>query len=1088
MPKLTTQLSQKLLNHFIAKQSFLKDYPEPGVVFLAIDSAFSDSHSRKIASDAVLAAVKSLSFDCVAGIASRGYIVSGMVANQFETKGEQFIQKVKVKGDPRFIQVGTKTEYSTDELQVLKGVIQKDKDYLLTDDLIATGGSVLSAIQLIRASGGQVKTVFVMTELVDFGARELLRQAGVELVSLLKFTKQDLQQLLALQKAYGDNKDDTLSYQLSYHTGELTPPLTVHVASQSPLKKDGTELAIHEIVNPLAIHLVGHDVTSGVPNQPRGYEETAKGALNRLIAMRGETQNEKNSILVSVENGLRYAEDEDCYYDFVHVIVDKDGVITTHTQDCCIVPNEIIQELDSEQNITWGEIAVRKGYAASANNPHKEAMFGCISREQHIHQALNQALKKINSQNENVMTISRTAKLNLHQSNKRFEQRGIVFSKPEEDKPQPTIDLYNHGCEWAIDSEKSKQNNFKVFETGDAFSFTSPQVKLDGANVNIHVGIKHEQYSPLVLLQEALQLCRTASEHGAKTITIALPEQYHPMLNPSDFNVLLVNLFKASGAGSIYFYDHQYKGKLAESTKTVSCNKKAILRYLQWNSQSTLDEKVAHHMRKHAVSRSLSQCDANQADITTLLNEDTAPAEIRIPDIKNPPHILLCCSANKPFALEIAASLKARGEIVKVYSIEGQGEKAIIPSDVKICGATVTIVQSTRPNPDNVEPSREYPINGREYQINGASSYLFEATIIARQAHLRGAEQVNLINPYQFSARSDKAEDNPKGRTGAYVQQNGLLLEAAGVNHVITAECHDPHTLSGTYTGKKIKGSAVQGLTVLSTEIAEQWLKSSPQGRLRLVTPDAGAAKRTKELTQTLKAILGDRLCESRVLGEKDRDSHKDDSAQINNLNSGSVDINAHDKYLITDDEAATCGTICQAIQNLKKQGAENISVAIVHNNMPLDWLLRQLCLARILTLGVSDLHFSDTQEMGTFAKNYDDLILTYSKMAALPPDEIETQVIAWFTKNMAECNASFESFKKMFSEISTRVSVHHLADAFVDKLTHKPAPKLTTLLNPNKTESVYTANTLFSSSHRATQPVAANETEIFPRNISAIS
>ena len=90
------------------------------------------------------------------------------------------------------------------------------------------------------------------------------------------------------------------------------------------------------------------------------------------------------------------------------------------------------------------------------------------------------------------------------------------------------------------------------------------------------------------------------------------------------------------------------------------------------------------------------------------------------------------------------------------------------------------------------------------------------------QAHLRGADKINLINPYQFSARSDKAENNPKGRTGAYVQQNGMLLKAAGVNQVITAECHDAHTMSGSYTGKNIKGSVVSALSVMSTRIASE--------------------------------------------------------------------------------------------------------------------------------------------------------------------------------------------------------------------------------------------------------------------------
>jgi hypothetical protein len=301
-----------------------------------------------------------------------------------------------------------------------------------------------------------------------------------------------------------------------------------------------------------------------------------------------------------------------------------------------------------------------------------------------------------------LMTINRVAKLNSHQSQKRYAQRGILFSTPAESKPKNTINLYNQGFQ-----EKAKQNDFKIFDTGDAFSIVSPEVEFNNANVNIHVGVKHKTYSPLVLLHEGLQLCRCAHEHGAKEITIALPEQYHPLLHPSDFNVLLINLFKASGAGSIYFYDQEYQGKLSEKITPLFCDKEPVMRYLDWNPQGTLDEKIAHHMRKHAVTRVLSQCEMNQIDVDKLMSEDTAPANIQVPAMKNPEHILLCCSANQPFAKEIAESLKARGENVKIYCIQGAGTQAMIPRDAKICGATVTIVQSTRPNPDNLDLARE---------------------------------------------------------------------------------------------------------------------------------------------------------------------------------------------------------------------------------------------------------------------------------------------------------------------------------------------------------------------------------------------
>lgn len=661
-------------------------------------------------------------------------------------------------------------------------------------------------------------------------------------------------------------------------------------------------------------------------------------------------------------------------------------------------------------------------------------------------------------------SISRTVRLTSNHRRNWYHKRGIIFAPIIEKQAhyEYVLHLHNQGCEWFVNLHEEQTNDFKVFSTGDAFSTISPTIILEKAYVTIHVGMKHKIYSPLVMLHEALQLCRTASEHGAKEITIALPEQYYFMFNPCDFNVLLADFFKASGADILYFYNDAYQGTFSENAKIITCSKKSMVHFLQGNERSSLDEKIMHNLRKKAFNHYVVSCEVNQTSITELFNQDLSFEYIQIPDIKSPPHILLCCSANQPFALEVAARLTARGESVQTYCIEGQGAHSTIPSNLKISGATVTIIQATRPNPDNLELAHDY-------QINGAAVYFFEAMMIARQAHFRGAAQINFVNPYQFNARSDKAEDNSNGKTGAYVQHNGLLVRTAGVNYVITAECHDPHTLSGTYTGKKIKGSAVQALTIMATQIAEQWFDSSPEGQLRLVTPDAGAATRTKKLTQILQAIMGKKLCESRVVGGKERNSHHDNSAFISTMDLGTIGINAIDKYLITDDEAATCSTICQAIQNLKKHNAQDISVAIVHNNMSLDWLLRQLCLARILILGVNDIHFSDTQEMGSLAKSYDHLIQTYAKMTALSINDIETLVCEWFKQNIAEVHVSYDSFKQVFSELSSRVFVHHLADAFVYKIISHGMPEVDRF-KAQKQDNVFILNTFFSGRHHVTQ------------------
>ncbi len=1153
-------LIQPILDQIIIKKSFINNYPKPGVVFLNIDYLLNDPVSRKMVSDAVLSVINPLSFDLVAGIASRGYIFSGMIANHFANVGEQLIQKVKSKDDPHFIQINTKTEYSSDALQVLKNTVQKGKKYLLTDDLIATGGSIMTAIKLIRECGGLVDKVFVMTELLDFGAREQLKKEGVELVSLLQFSNQDLQKLLLIQDCYAESPSTSLSYKLShYEKGEQillqtnkTSSLTVHLASQSSVKKEAAQLALSGMFDPLSIELVEHDAKSGVNSQPFGYEETLRGANNRIESIKDRIDNLNTSILVSMENGLRYSTSDNCYYDFVQIIVKKGDKTVSYIQDCCLVPTEIVNAISRNKDNcfqeTWGDVAKRMGLAKEANNPHQEACFGGISRSQHLFQtlckalgtlkenmieqtkseietkrlsfstlfhitgqasyslfalfqkalqylvqALSQVFKQLIGQKEpeierQQFNITRLVNLNHNKAKDNYAKKGILFAPSLESMTSKTINLYNQGCPvnaWNIPPEKVKRTNFKIFSTGDAFSILSPEVEVNGGNITIHVGVEHEHYSPLVLLQEALQLCRCTYEHGAREIIIALPEQFHPALYPNDFNLLLLDLFKASGANKVYFYDKNYQGNLDITTskaiipltvsqhtvpKDYQLSKNDLAAYLhianlhQANkTERNLDTQAMHFMRKNYLSRAWSKFARTETNLVEQLCDKNIPSKIDIPTLKAQPHVLLCCSANKALAEKIANDLRVHGESVKVYQIDGKAEKALIPEEAEICGSVVSIVQSTRPNPDNLDESQEY-------QINGASSYFFEAAMIARQAHLRGAKQINLINPYQFSARSDKAEDNPKGKTGAYVQQNALLLEAAGVNHVTTAECHDTHTMSGSYTGKNIRGSAVSALSVMSTRIAGEWLADPNRplkGQLRLVTPDAGAAKRTKELTQQLQAILGKKLSESRILGDKQRDSHQDDSALINSLNSGDVGINAEDKYLITDDETATGNTLCQAILNLKKSGAKDISVIIVHNNMPLDWLLRQLCLAKFLYLGVNDLHFSDTQEMGTLAKNYEDLINGYALKAKLSPQEIEKQILTWFKENIAEhfsdksndyLKKEFEQFKSTFNQFKDRIKVHSLASEFAKQVRTMPYVATPILREPNKDTSNYTS------------------------------
>lgn len=394
-------LTEELVTAIIQNRAIIKDYPKKGVNFIALDRLLNSKQIRHVISELVTQAISQQAFYGIVPIASRGYIFSGMLSRQKQDFREYLIQKIKTKGNGHYLQLDMQTEYSADALQIIKGSVKGGESYLVIDDLVATGGSLRTAIDLVRQSGGEVKTVFVMTELVDFPARKMLEQEGIELVSLLKFSDADLEEILKLQEAYHQSPQTPITYQLTHHqkghramkaANGGKSHLEVHLASGSALKKAATEQAFRQLMSPLNIDVYPHQVDSDVSEQPL-EQETMEGARHRLEKVECQLPDINDTVLVSIENGLRYIAEEDKYVDFVHVILKHRGQLYSVSQDCCEVPGDIITAIRKSElgefRETWGQAAQRLGLADSHQDPHLGPRFGGRSREHYVTQALS---------------------------------------------------------------------------------------------------------------------------------------------------------------------------------------------------------------------------------------------------------------------------------------------------------------------------------------------------------------------------------------------------------------------------------------------------------------------------------------------------------------------------------------------------------------------------------------------------------------------------------------------------------------------------------------------------------------------------
>jgi adenine phosphoribosyltransferase len=123
--------------------------------------------------------------DLVAGIEARGFVFAAALAQQIGA-GLLLIRKDgKLPGET--IAEDYALEYGTDRLAMHVDACAPGAKVHLVDDLIATGGSALAAVRLIRRAGAELVGASFVIDLPDLGGAERLRSEGVTVTTLLSF-------------------------------------------------------------------------------------------------------------------------------------------------------------------------------------------------------------------------------------------------------------------------------------------------------------------------------------------------------------------------------------------------------------------------------------------------------------------------------------------------------------------------------------------------------------------------------------------------------------------------------------------------------------------------------------------------------------------------------------------------------------------------------------------------------------------------------------------------------------------------------------------------------------------------------------
>ncbi len=148
------------------------DFPKKGIQFKDITTALKIPAVFKFTIDHIVRYYKAKGITKVVAIESRGFIVGGALAAKL---GAGFVP-IRKKGKlPAETYSRTYSlEYGEDTLEIHKDALEKDDIILLHDDLLATGGTTLASVDLIK--NFQIKEIYInyIVELDFLNGRELI--------------------------------------------------------------------------------------------------------------------------------------------------------------------------------------------------------------------------------------------------------------------------------------------------------------------------------------------------------------------------------------------------------------------------------------------------------------------------------------------------------------------------------------------------------------------------------------------------------------------------------------------------------------------------------------------------------------------------------------------------------------------------------------------------------------------------------------------------------------------------------------------------------------------------------------------------
>lgn len=153
------------------------NWPIEGVMFRDITTLLMDPAASKMAYNEFYNRYKDMEIDKIAAIDARGFIFGSVLAFQLDVGLIPIRKKGKLPYET--ISAAYTLEYGENIIEMHEDAIEKGDKVVIVDDLIATGGTIVAATQLVEQLGGKIIECAFVVELPDLKGRERIKDYNV---------------------------------------------------------------------------------------------------------------------------------------------------------------------------------------------------------------------------------------------------------------------------------------------------------------------------------------------------------------------------------------------------------------------------------------------------------------------------------------------------------------------------------------------------------------------------------------------------------------------------------------------------------------------------------------------------------------------------------------------------------------------------------------------------------------------------------------------------------------------------------------------------------------------------------------------